>query len=116
MAVAVELADPLTDSFPEYIDPFEPFEIMTAFSPSPVHKTVSGVQASEPASRYPSPQPSHLCLPHQAKRKATMGYVAPTFLEKPTQVKEGKNTPSYPLQRSLALWALTRDRSQETPP
>lgn len=63
---------------------------MTAFSPSPVHKTVAGVQASEPASRYPSPQPSHLCLPHQAKRKATMGYVAPTFLEKPTQVKEVK--------------------------
>lgn len=100
--MAVAVADPLTDSFPEYIDPFEPFEIMTAFSPSPVaHKTVAGVQASEPTSRYPSPQPSHLCLPHQAKRKATMGYVAPTFLEKPTQVKEGKDIPSYPLQRSL---------------
>ena len=90
MAVAVDVADPLMDSFPDYVDPFEPFEIMTAFQPTPVNKAVSGVQASEPSSRYPSPQPSHLCLPHQA-RKATMGYVAPTFLEKPAQVKEGKN-------------------------
>lgn len=90
MALTLEISDPLTDSFPEYIDPFEPSETMTAFASSPLNKAVAGVQASEPSTRGPSPQPSHLCLPHQA-RKATLGYVAPAFLEKPTQVKEGKN-------------------------
>ena len=92
MAVAVGVANPLTVSFPEYIDPWEPFGTMAAFTPSPANKTFVGVMSSESSSRHPSPQPSHLCLPHQAARKATMGYVAPAFLEKPTQVKEGKDT------------------------
>lgn len=98
MAVGLGVADALTDSFPDYIDPFEPSEVMTASSPSPVNKTVASVQNSEPGTRHPSPQPSHLCVPHQAARKATVGYVAPTFLEKPIQVKEGKDTSSHILQ------------------
>lgn len=112
--MAVAVADSLTDSFPEYIDPFELFDTMTAFSQTPADKAVAGVRASEPNSRYPSPQPSHLCLPHQAARKATMGYVAPAFLEKPTQVKEGK-TSRTTTHKALRDLAANRCPSDETP-
>ena len=92
MPLAVDVADRLTDSFPDYIDPFEPLDTMTGVTSVPVNKAVAGVQAVS-ESRHPSPQPSHLCVPHQATRRSTMGYVAPTFLEKPIQIKEGKDIP-----------------------
>ncbi|SPO02886.1 probable NAD-specific glutamate dehydrogenase [Cephalotrichum gorgonifer] len=94
MAYAVHLADPPMDSFPAYLDPFDfdPLaKTMATISPAPVSKAVANLQSSETNSRRPSPQPSHLCLPHQP-RKATLGYVAPAFLEKPTQVKEVRKT------------------------
>lgn len=61
---------------------------MTNFTAPPTHKVVAGLQGVDPESRRPSPQPSHLCLPHQAARRSTLGYVAPTFVEKPDQVKQ----------------------------
>ena len=82
MPLAMDVADRLTDSFPDYTDPFEPLETMTGVTSIPVNKAVAGMQAVA-ESRHPSPQPSHLWVPHQASRKTTMGYVAPTFLEKP---------------------------------
>lgn len=96
MTLAMDVADRFADSFPDYIDPFEP--IMTGVTSIPVNKAVAGVQAFA-ESRHPSPQPSHLCVPHQAARRTTMGYVAPTFLEKPIQIKEGKDAPPPPFSR-----------------
>lgn len=58
---------------------------MPSTSPLPLNKAVTGIlRGEEEHSRRPSPQPSHLSLPHTL-RKPTLGYVAPTFAEKPVQ-------------------------------
>ena len=79
------------DAFPEYIDPIEPFDMMASASPVPLSKTVASIRDQEEHSRRPSPQPSHLSLPY-ALRKQTLGYVAPTFAEKPVQKLQGMNS------------------------
>lgn len=93
---------PPSDSFPDYIDPFEAyFDAMTVASPTPINKAVAKLATLQP-SHGPSSQPLHFSVPlhpsdsngstngQRYLRSATVGYVAPTFMGKMDQMKEGK--------------------------
>ncbi|CAI4219051.1 unnamed protein product [Parascedosporium putredinis] len=51
-----------------YIDPFDSITMSSA-SPLPLSKAVAGLRDEQEHSRRPSPQPSHLCLPHTPVQK-----------------------------------------------
>jgi glutamate dehydrogenase len=82
--------------FPAYIDPFE--EIMAQIDGSTItNKLVD--QVIRIPGREPSPQPTHVSVPgvnngynpHRVLRSATVGYVAPKFEGKKTQMEEGQS-------------------------
>src|SRR5689334_6676865 len=86
------------DRFPEYIDPFElsGLPIMSTPAENPAQKLLA--QVKDEPSRHPSPQPTHLGVPHMARlngnghrilRSATVGYVAPEFGGRLEQMEEG---------------------------
>lgn len=98
------------DSFPTYTDPFEDsddtFTEDTIMSPSamPAPNPLSAGQrlaekVIEDPSRHASPQPTSVSVPALSKtngngyrvlRSATVGYIAPEFKGKQTQMNQGK--------------------------
>jgi glutamate dehydrogenase len=88
-----------TESFPPYLEqsPLQ-LDIMASAIP-PRNKALGNVQIdSAESSRRPSPQPTHFSGPilshsngngHRVLRSATVGYVAPEFLGKVEQMKQG---------------------------
>lgn len=103
------------DSFPTYIDPFDSSDdtvadsdeasTMASSSPSPTaspgHKLVEKLR--EDPSRHASPQPTSVSHGVPAKvsgngyrvlRSATVGYIAPAFVGKADQMKEGEQSRS----------------------
>ncbi|KAI1808739.1 NAD-specific glutamate dehydrogenase [Daldinia bambusicola] len=110
--LTLQTTDLSLDRFPQYSDPFEPFEVLepktqimttngVASSPSPVpaNKLLGKVQGSDQVSRHPSPQPTHFSVPlgalggngHRVLRSATVGYIAPEFKGRDEQIAQVKN-------------------------
>lgn len=108
------------DSFPTYVDPFDSSEdtvadsdeastMASSSSPSPTagpgNKLVDKLRA-EPLrgpSRHASPQPTSVSHGHpkmngngyRVLRSATVGYIAPAFIGKADQMKEGEQSQLY---------------------
>lgn len=94
------LAPAPLDSFPEYVDNFDPSIMATDTVPKP--KPLSRLQSDTESSRGPSPQPTHFSVPpmshmgalngngHRVLRSATVGYIAPEFQGKEEQINAGE--------------------------
>jgi glutamate dehydrogenase len=119
LALTINTTDlPPLDRFPEYADPYElepfpPFPDMATSTLSPTPKMLGKIlkEEKEP-SRHPSPQPTHLSGPilsrangngHRVLRSATVGYIAPEFLGKVEQMKQGGSAMSH--ARSSVLYS-----------
>ena len=96
---------PPLENPPYYLDSpeaIQPSHTMASSSPKP--QAFAQIQSEGEESRGPSPQPMHLSVPirainnvngHRVLRSATVGYIAPEFVGKVEQMKEGKDTSSY---------------------
>lgn len=108
--LTLQTTDLNLDRFPQYSDPFEPFEVLepktqimttsgVAPNPSPANKLLGKVQDTDQVSRHPSPQPTHFSVPlgtlggngHRVLRSATVGYIAPEFKGRDEQIEQGQS-------------------------
>lgn len=118
--MAVTLRSPITpgltlkadfeacDRFPTYTDPFEDSddtfteETTMSLSASPISgrlDAIKGLENGDDPSRHASPQPTSVSVNthpilngngYRALRSATVGYIAPEFKGKQSQIEQGK--------------------------
>ena len=103
----------LPSRFPEFVDTIASDDNMSSSNSTPPRTNKLVGRVREEVSRHPSPQPSHISYSvprasgngHRVLRSATVGYVAPEFIGRSQQMKEGE------LEYSLAWYLRVSLRS-----